>query len=218
MEIDESLITTISKNGGTDILSELGEITLDSIVDNDAINQIPVIGTLRSIYKITNSISDHLFVQKILKFLRELETLSDKEKSEMKLKIDKAKDNKIGETLLEIINKIDDNNKPKIIAIIFKSYINGEINFQEFQKFSQIVNKSYLPDLMKLTEFFRGQPIMNEYGSSLLSMGLIKISEKEYSGQVSLRSLSDRQMFEYKLNEDGKKLMYILYPEFEIIS
>ena len=218
MEIDKSLIITISENGGTDIISELGEITLDSIIDNDAINQIPVIGTLKSIYKITNSISDHLFIQKILKFLRELETLSDKEKTEMKLKIDNAKDNKVGETLLEIINKIDDKNKPKIIAQIFKSYINGEIDFQEFQKFSQIINKSYLPDLMKLTDFFRGQPISNEYSSSLLSMGLIKISEKEYSGQVSLRSLSERQMFEYKLNEAGKKLMYILYPEFEIIS
>ncbi|KYG75062.1 hypothetical protein EV198_0408 [Roseivirga ehrenbergii] len=218
MEIDKSLITTISENGGTDILSELGEITLDLIVDNDAINQIPIIGTLKSIYKITNSISDHLFVQKILKFLRELETLSDKEKSEMKSKIDNESDNKVGETLLEIINKIDDNNKPKIIAVIFKSYINGEIDFKTFQKFSQIVNKSYLPDLLKLTIFFRGQPITNEYSSSLLSMGLIKISEKKYSGQVSLRSLSERQMFEYKLNDDGKKLMYILYPQFEVIS
>src|SRR5690606_23827155 len=108
-----------------------------------------------------NSISDHLFVQKILKFLRELETLTDKEKAKMKYKIDNAKNNKIGETLLEVINKIDDNKKPKIIAQIFKSYINGEIDFQEFQKFSQIVNKSYLPDLMKLTSFFRGQPIAN---------------------------------------------------------
>jgi hypothetical protein len=217
MEIDKSFIATISESGGTDILSELGEITLDSIIDNDVINQIPVIGTLKSIYKITNSISDHLFVQKILKFLRELETLTDSEKAEMKSKIDSAKDNKIGETVLEIINKIDDSEKPKIIAIIFKSYINEEIDFQIFKKFSQIVNKSYLPDLMKLTDFYRGQPITNEYGSSLLSMGLIKISEKEYSGQVSLRSLSERQMFEYKLNEDGKKLLYILYPDFEII-
>lgn len=217
MEIDKSLVTTISENGGADILAELGEITLDSIIDNEAINQIPIIGTLKGIYKITNSISDHLFVQKILKFLRELEILTEEEKVKMKHKIDNAKNNKIGETLLEIINKIDDNKKPKIIAQIFKSYINGEIDFQEFQKFSQIVNKSFLPDLMKLTKFFRGQPIANEFGSALLSMGLIKISEKEFGGQVSLKSVAERQIFEYKLNDAGKKLLYILYPDLEVI-
>ena len=217
MEIDNSLIITIGENGGLDILADLGEITLDSIIDNDAINQIPIIGTLKGIYKITNSISDQLFVQKILKFLRELDTLTDDEKTEMKSKIDNAKNNKIGETLLEIINKIDDTNKPKIIAQIFKSYINAEIDFLEFKKFSQIVNKSYLQDLMKLTEFFRGQPITNENSSALLSMGLIKISEKEYTGQVSLKSMAERQIFEYKLNDVGKKLLYILYPDFQII-
>jgi len=219
MEIDKSLIRTIGENGAQDILSDMGELTLDSIIDNDTINQIPIIGTLRSVYKITNSISDYLFVQKLLKFLKELESLSTKEKNRMKTKILKEEKfgKKVGETLLVIINKIDDNDKPKIIAKIFKAYINNEIDFQHFLKFSQIVNKSYLPDLLNLTNFMIGQSFSNENSSSLLSMGLLNISKIQYSGEISMRSLSDREQFEYILNTDGKKLLFILYPDFEIL-
>ena len=219
MEIDKSLIRTIGENGAQDILSEMGELTLDSIIDNDSIGQIPIIGTLRSAYKITNSISDYLFIQKLLKFLKELNTLSITEKTEMKNRINNEEKygKKVGENLLEIINKIDDNDKPKIISKIFKAYINKEIEFQHFLKFSQIVNKSYLPELLNLTEFYRGQSLTNENSSGLLSMGLIKISDKQYYGEISMRDLSEREQFEYILNTDGIKLMYILYPEFEII-
>jgi len=219
MEIDKSLIKTIGKNGAQDILSNMGELTLDSIIENEAINQIPIIGTLRSAYKITNSISDYLFIQKLLKFLKELNTLSIDEKDKMKSKIDNEDKygKKIGENLLEIINKIDDNDKPKIIAKIFKAYINQEIDFQYFLKFSQIVNKSYLPDLLNLTDFATGQSFSNEKSSGLFSMGLLKIDTIQYSGQVSLSSVAEREQFEYILNSDGMKLLYILYPKFEIL-
>jgi len=219
MEIDKSLIKTISENGAQDILSEMGELTLDSIIDNDAIDQIPIIGTLRSVYKITNSISDYLFVQKLLKFLKELDSLSSVEKNKMKTKIENEEKfgKKVGETLLGLINKIDDNDKAKIIAKIFKAYINEEIDFGHFLKFSQIVNKSYLPDLMNLTDFMTGQSFSNENSSSLLSMGILKISEIQYSGEISLRGMAEQEQFEYILNTDGEKLLYVLYPDFEII-
>ena len=219
MEIDKSLIKTIGENGTQDILSEMGELTLDSIIQNESINQIPIIGTLRSAYKITNSISDYLFIQKLLKFLKELNTLSNEEKSEMKNRINNEEKfgKKVGENLLEVINKIDNNDKPKIIAKIFKSYINQEIDFQYFLKFSQIVNKSYLPELLNLTEFYTGQSLSSENSGGLLSMGLLKISAILYFEEINMRDISEKEQFEYILNSDGKKLLYILYPDFEIL-
>lgn len=219
MRIDDSLIKTINDNGAKDILSEMGELTLDVIIQNDAIDQIPIISTLKSIYKISTSISDYLFIQKLLKFLNELGNLTEKEKDEMKSKIESKDgyDNKIGENLLEIINKIDDSEKPTIIARIFKSFINGFIDRNEFMKFSQIVNKSYLPDLLMLNEFIISRPMSSEYGSSLLSFGLIQIRPVTSSGPVSLRGLSEREPYEYILSSNGLKLLEILYPEFGIL-
>ncbi|WP_165389578.1 hypothetical protein [Ancylomarina subtilis] len=212
MTIENSLMETISDNGAKDIISEMGELTLDAIIENDTIDQIPIIGTLKSIYKITNSISDHLFIQKLLKFINELGNLSEKEKAEMRSKIDNDKkyQNRIGESLLEIINKIDDSDKPEIIAKIFKSFISGFIELEEFIEFSQIVNRSYLPDLMNLCIFNSGQTLSNEYSGSLLSAGLIQIRQVTSSGEVSLRSLSEQEPYEYILNSKGEKLNAIL--------
>jgi hypothetical protein len=141
-----------------------------------------------------------------------------KEKHELKLKMESNNkyQNKIGEKLMEIINKIDDSDKAVIIAKIFKSYINDEIEIHEFMKFCQIVNKSYLPDLMKLTNFVRGQSLKSDYSSSLLSMGLLQINPTLYTGHMEL-GLSEIDLYEYVLNADGKKLLMILYPEFEIL-
>jgi len=218
MIIEDTLIKTIYDNGSKEILSDLGELALDNIIRNDAINQIPLIGLLKSLYKISTSISDYFFIQSLLKFLNELANLSKKEKENMKSKIENEDgyENKIGEKLLGIINKIDDSEKPAIIAKIFKSFINGFINRNEFFKFSQVVNKSYLPDLMKLTDFARRQSLTNENSSSLLGLGLIQIKLVFYSGENISRGLSETEPYEYTLNSDGKKLLMILYPEFEI--
>ena len=123
MIIEDTLIKTIYDNGSKEILSDLGELALDNIIRNDAINQIPLIGLLKSLYKISTSISDYFFIQSLLKFLNELANLSKKEKENMKSKIENEDgyENKIGEKLLGIINKIDDSEKPAIIAKIFKS-------------------------------------------------------------------------------------------------
>ena len=218
MEIDDSLLKTISDNGANDIISEMSEVTLDSIIQNDLIDKIPIISTLRSVYKISHSISDYLFIQKLLKFLYELRSLSEQEKIEMKLKMESNNkyQNKIGEKLLEIVNKIDDSDKTVTIAKIFKSYINGDIEIHEFMKFCQIVNKSYLPDLMKLTNFARGQSLRSEYSGSLLSMGLLQINPTLYTREIKL-GLSEIDLYQYILNSDGKKLLMILYPEFELL-
>ena len=168
MEIDDSLLKTISDNGANDIISEMSEVTLDSIIQNDLIDKIPIISTLRSVYKISHSISDYLFIQKLLKFLYELRSLSEQEK------------------------------------------------IHEFMKFCQIVNKSYLPDLMKLTNFARGQSLRSEYSGSLLSMGLLQINPTLYTREIKL-GLSEIDLYQYILNSDGKKLLMILYPEFELL-
>ena len=80
-DINNSLIRTIGKSGLDDIASELGEVALDSIIDNDSLNQIPIIGTLRSIYKLGHGISDYIFIEKLLRFLTELGEVSEADQS-----------------------------------------------------------------------------------------------------------------------------------------
>ncbi len=212
MNINDSFIKTVGDNGAKDILSEIGEITIDSVVNNEAINQIPIIGTLRSLYKITTSVSDYLFIQKLLKFFQELGEISGEEKENMKKKIqsDTKYRNKVGDHLLEIINKIDDTDKPKLIAKLFRAYIDNKIDLNEFFKYSQIINKSFLPDLFNINKYLSGETVTIEESSSLLSLGLIEVKTKTQTKNIRLGSIGMNNQIEFILNPVGKKLFSLI--------
>lgn len=208
MDVNNSLVRTISDNGAKDILSDMGEITLDNIINNEALNQIPIIGTLRNVYKIANSVSDYLFIQKLLQFLKELGNVSYSEREKVRIKIEEEErfGYKVGLHLLEIINKIDDSEKPVVIAKLFKAYIEEKIDIQKFFKYSSIINKSFLPDLKKLNEISNGQTISIEDSSSLLGLGLLEVKTKTQMNNISLGSIGGNNQIEFKLNGIGKEL------------
>lgn len=212
MNINDSFLQTVGDNGAKDILTDMGEITLDSIVDNESINQIPIIGTLRSIYKISNSVSDYLFIQKLLKFINELGLLSDEQKESMKNRIqsDSKYRDKVGDHLLEIINKIDDTDKPRLIAILFRAYIDEKIDLQKFFKYSQIINRSFLPDLLNLNKYILGESISIEESSSLLSLGLLEVRTKTKTANISLGDLGKNNQIEFTLNPVGQELYQLI--------
>lgn len=208
MEINDSFLKTVGDSGANDILAEMGEITIDSIVGNDAISQIPIIGTLRSLYKINNSVSDYLFIQKLLKFFNELGQISDSKKEKMILRIGKDEKyrDRVGDDLLEIINKIDNSDKPRLIAKLFIAYIEEIISLEKFFKYSQIINHSFLPDLMKISDYDLGQVLSIEDSSSLLSLGLIEVKTIQRTGSVSMMSQAQNNQIEFVLNPNGREL------------
>lgn len=208
MEINDSFLKTVGDSGANDILAEMGEITIDSIVGNDAISQIPIIGTLRSLYKINNSVSDYLFIQKLLKFFNELGQISDSKKEKMILRIGKDEKyrDRVGDDLLEIINKIDNSDKPRLIAKLFIAYIEEIISLEKFFKYSQIINHSFLPDLMKISDYDLGQVLSIEDSSSLLSLGLLEVKTIQRTGSVSMMSQAQNNQIEFVLNPNGREL------------
>lgn len=212
MDINDSLLTTISNNGAKNIFSDIGEITIDSIIQNDAIDSIPIIGTLKSLFKITNSVSDYLFIQKLLKFIFELGEITEEQKESMqkRLKSDETYQNKLGDQLLEIINKIDDTEKPKLIAKVFRAYIQERISLQQFFKYSQIINRAFLPDLYSIEKIISGNTLTVEESSSLLSLGLLEVKTKTKQKNISIGDMGKNNQIEFVINPIGKKIFELI--------
>jgi hypothetical protein len=76
------------------------------------------------------SISDRILIRKIIKFLGSLGDISDKMRHAMiqKLEADEAYGRKVGEHLIEILDRLDAHRKPQMIASVFKAYAKGEID------------------------------------------------------------------------------------------
>jgi hypothetical protein len=61
---------------------------LDSFLDNGLVKDIPVLGTIVGLYKSSISISDKLFIKKVLHFLAELKDIPQDKRSEQIQKIE----------------------------------------------------------------------------------------------------------------------------------
>ena len=113
---------------------------------------------------------------------------------------------RVGDDLLEIINKIDNSDKPRLIAKLFIAYIEEIISLEKFFKYSQIINHSFLPDLMKISDYDLGQVLSIEDSSSLLSLGLIEVKTIQRTGSVSMMSQAQNNQIEFVLNPNGREL------------
>lgn len=125
-------VVTKSLSSGTiiDLLKEYGEVGVDAILKEGALKDIPIINTIVALAKTGVSISDRILINKIMKFLTPMSQLTEDERQEMieKLETDPAYGRKVGEHLVELLDKIDSDQKPGMIAAVFIAYAKGEID------------------------------------------------------------------------------------------
>ena len=66
-----ALSNSVSKEAQS-IASDLLEVGLDTILDNDIIREIPLLSTAVSIYRIGKSIKERHYIQKLITFVSEM--------------------------------------------------------------------------------------------------------------------------------------------------
>ena len=138
-----------------DVSIDLAELTLDAILKNEALKSIPVVKTLLSIIETTQNISNYLFLKKIVTFLTNVKKVSAKKRKEMINNIDNSGEykTKVGETLLNLLDKCDSTEKAAYLGTWFTAFLKGKICYGMFLNGAHVINRSYLPDF----EYFVGQ-------------------------------------------------------------
>ena len=148
----DDFLSAISQAGIPEIIKEYAEVGIDSQIPDKIIKDIPILGTIFSIFKISESIKDFLFAKKISIFLKELyESTNEKERKELadKIRKDDKYATKIGEKLFYLIEKADDNEKPLLMAKAFCAYLKEKINLEELNRIifgiekMLMINKNY---------------------------------------------------------------------------
>ncbi len=220
MKKSNPLIKSILSSGGKEILSDMGEITLEAVAKSDIVDKIPVVNWLRSCYSIGHSINDSYFILKLLRFLKEFYSFSEAEKAEFKsrMKADAKFEAKVGDKLIELLIRMDDVEKAKIVARLFAAFIDGKIGYDSFCRYSQVVNNSYLNDLVRIG---KSAEIVDEDGfvecpvsdaMVLLNSGLIEIFSKSMPESVKKigGALGAQNIMKYCLNYSGIEFFGII--------
>lgn len=146
--IIDSFNNTLIKSKLTDVAEELTENIIDNKVSNSIVREIPIINTLIGIIQSTQNISNYLFLRKITAFISKIKDISPQQRSEVIGRIDASNKyrEKVGITLLSIIDKCESAEKTEYIAILFRAFLKGNIEYDCFKYATHIIQRSYYND------------------------------------------------------------------------
>lgn len=147
-------MNNIEKNEILSISKDLGEVAIDSLLNDGLFKDIPIIGTVLSVGNLVNSISDRILLSKLLHFINELNLKSSAEVDDFKQKYFKDNDySKIGSRILLSLELADNLEKIRWLARTLRLFIEEELTKSEYLRLSSIINSVYVEDVLKINVF-----------------------------------------------------------------
>lgn len=153
-ELERALVDTLRKAD----LSELSADLTDKALD--AIGSIPVVGILNRFWKLTYSVSARLLLKKMVRFLAEMKDVPEEERLSQiaRLEVDTDERERIGETLLLLLDRLNDMAKPAMVGRAFKAYLKGIITREQFYSLSHAIDTLSVGHFTTLERFYKASP------------------------------------------------------------
>jgi hypothetical protein len=120
-ELGTALVQTLRAEELPGVIGEYAEVGIDAVLSEGVLRDIPLVNTLVALAKFGLNVSDRLLINKLIKFLGPLDHLSPATRQEMvrKLEADPAYGRKVGEHLIELLDRVEAHLKPEMLASVF---------------------------------------------------------------------------------------------------
>lgn len=199
---DLGLECTLKNSDLTGITKDFLEIGVDSVLNDGLLKDIPIINTVQSIAKLGLNIRDRLFLKKIIHFLYNAKDISADLRKETIDKINNSKKYKtaVGEKLLFIIDRADEIEKAEYNARLFSYLLKGTIDYDDFIRASEAINKASIPDLKWFFELTH-----HNYYDSKETVGLFNAGILQFQMQLKQEKILDSTLvnLEFDISEIG---------------
>jgi transposase len=151
--IADSLTKTITAPKRLELPAQVLEFSIDQVLDAGLLKDIPLVGWIAKGYSTVKSISDTIFLNKIVRFLFTLEKLDTEEREACRIRMrdDNQYRRRVGEHLILILDKLDNLQKAEILAKCFKFFLDGDIDHDRFMDLAHVVERASLADLRALS-------------------------------------------------------------------
>ncbi len=186
-DLEETFSQTLKSTQLPEAIIDVAEMTIDSIIDNKILNNIPVVKTFVGLTQVSINIHDKLFLKKILTFLNGVGEFEPTKREEMISKIDTSKKFrlKVGEKLLYILDSCSDYESAELIAKLFAAFLCGDIQYSDYMEASEVIARLSKQDLQDFIKQYSPTHMETESVSHLLHTGLLSIVYEEIEVDVS---------------------------------
>lgn len=148
-------------NSSSDMITDMVEVGIDSLLNEGVLKDIPIVGLLLGVKNIAQNLHDRNLLRQTLQFIKEFNsgTIDEEKLKEYRESIDsdsKKAEEELGRVLIILNNNIE-LEKSKMLANLFRNYINGNIDWNQFCEFSEIVKMLFINDVQYLKEMYTGR-------------------------------------------------------------
>lgn len=167
--------------GNLSVLGDIGEVAIDAIIEEGVLRDIPIIGSIVGTGKCIKNVSDVLFTKKLIAFLFELRDTDAHEREEAieRWENDARYRIRVGETLLNMINRCDNTQKAKWLSKLF---------------YHLVLKKGYSDVFMRSEKILSSLSVMDVYSFLALPKDkymTLTIEETEWYSNSGLYMMED---------------------------
>lgn len=151
--IEESIVSVIANSEVQSIGKNILELSLDSLLEDGLVKDVPFVGTVFSLAKLGFSFSDRVYCKKILCFLNGVEDANQSDRYEFLHELNDPKEQKkVGEKILLILDKYEEFKKATMLGKLYAQMIGGKIDEKQFLRMAIMIEELYLDDLEQLKQ------------------------------------------------------------------
>ena len=136
-----------------DLVADVGDVTMDTIIDSGVLDGVPVIGVIKGLYMVTKNYQTYRLMKKIHRFIFLTHDTTIKER--MKFLSEYTEKNKENgyEVLLSLLDRLDNTNKVNILTNLMKAKIKEEISIENFIRLCAVLERIPFPDINELSKY-----------------------------------------------------------------
>lgn len=131
----EAITNVVKSDSVVSLSKEYIELGIDTMLESGALKDIPLVSTIVGIFNGFGTVKDHIFATKLIKFLSQLSDIPQYERMIMvdKLNRDEHFAGKLGTVIIEILERMESEQKPEIAAKCFSAYTSERISFTQLR-------------------------------------------------------------------------------------
>jgi hypothetical protein len=141
-------------NNFQEILSDTGEVFIDSMLKDDLIKEIPILGISLKLLRGIQSLRDKFYLNKIRKFVETIGPIDEKKKQKLidESKKDEERRAKFGEAVFTTLEQSESIVKVEYLAIAFEAFLNNEIDVYDLRLICHMIRVSFIDELIDVVE------------------------------------------------------------------
>ena len=192
INLNLSVIKAIKSDELKDLSKEFSEIAIDSFFDEGILREIPIVGTIIGLLKAGGAVRDNIFANKIASFLNRLASISSQERLKLvdRLNENESYKNRVGDVIIEILDRVESEKKPDLIARVFIAFAKEEITFLELQRLVIAIERLPIFELQMVRELhdrsIEQLLLMDKASLTMLTMAGLARSDGGFDGGIEI--------------------------------